>query len=91
MLPSRVEFWQESPDGLRDRIRYRPAGRQRLDHRAAVAVTSGIAGSAPSARRGSHQVGEFGDGRYGQVPRLGGNAGPGDPGPWFQGPGDERR
>jgi pyridoxamine 5'-phosphate oxidase len=24
--PSRVEFWQESPDGLHDRIRYRPAG-----------------------------------------------------------------
>jgi len=24
MLPSRVEFWQESPDGLHDRIRYRP-------------------------------------------------------------------
>ena len=23
MLPSRVEFWQESPDGLHDRIRYR--------------------------------------------------------------------
>ena len=26
VLPSRVEFWQESPDGLHDRIRYRPAG-----------------------------------------------------------------
>ena len=39
VLPSRVEFWQESPDGLHDRIRYRP-GRQRLDHRAAVAVTT---------------------------------------------------
>jgi pyridoxamine 5'-phosphate oxidase len=26
MLPSRVEFWQESPDGLHDRIRYRRAG-----------------------------------------------------------------
>jgi pyridoxamine 5'-phosphate oxidase len=24
--PSRVEFWQESPDGLHDRIRYRQAG-----------------------------------------------------------------
>jgi pyridoxamine 5'-phosphate oxidase len=24
--PSRVEFWQESPDGLHDRIRYRRAG-----------------------------------------------------------------
>jgi pyridoxamine 5'-phosphate oxidase len=23
VLPSRVEFWQESPDGLHDRIRYR--------------------------------------------------------------------
>jgi Pyridoxine 5'-phosphate oxidase C-terminal dimerisation region len=22
VLPSRVEFWQESPDGLHDRIRY---------------------------------------------------------------------
>jgi len=26
VLPSRVEFWQESPDGLHDRIRYRPHG-----------------------------------------------------------------
>ena len=26
MLPSRVEFWQESPDGLHDRIRYRREG-----------------------------------------------------------------
>ncbi|HVT69436.1 MAG TPA: pyridoxamine 5'-phosphate oxidase [Trebonia sp.] len=26
VLPSRVEFWQESPDGLNDRIRYRPEG-----------------------------------------------------------------
>ena len=26
VLPSRVEFWQESPDGLHDRIRYRTAG-----------------------------------------------------------------
>ncbi|MGA9834579.1 MAG: pyridoxamine 5'-phosphate oxidase [Trebonia sp.] len=25
VLPSRVEFWQESPDGLHDRIRYRRA------------------------------------------------------------------
>ena len=25
VLPSRVEFWQESPDGLHDRIRYRQA------------------------------------------------------------------
>jgi pyridoxamine 5'-phosphate oxidase len=25
VLPSRVEFWQESADGLHDRIRYRPA------------------------------------------------------------------
>jgi pyridoxamine 5'-phosphate oxidase len=25
VLPARVEFWQESPDGLHDRIRYRPA------------------------------------------------------------------
>jgi pyridoxamine 5'-phosphate oxidase len=23
VLPTRVEFWQESPDGLHDRIRYR--------------------------------------------------------------------
>jgi len=23
VLPSSVEFWQESPDGLHDRIRYR--------------------------------------------------------------------
>jgi pyridoxamine 5'-phosphate oxidase len=26
LLPSRVEFWQESPDGLHDRIRYRLQG-----------------------------------------------------------------
>jgi pyridoxamine 5'-phosphate oxidase len=26
VLPSRVEFWQEAPDGLHDRIRYRPQG-----------------------------------------------------------------
>jgi pyridoxamine 5'-phosphate oxidase len=26
LLPDRVEFWQESPDGLHDRIRYRRAG-----------------------------------------------------------------
>jgi pyridoxamine 5'-phosphate oxidase len=26
MLPSRLEFWQESPDGLHDRIRYRREG-----------------------------------------------------------------
>jgi pyridoxamine 5'-phosphate oxidase len=26
LLPSRVEFWQESPDGLHDRIRYRATG-----------------------------------------------------------------
>ena len=26
VLPSRVEFWQESPDGLHGRIRYRPGG-----------------------------------------------------------------
>jgi pyridoxamine 5'-phosphate oxidase len=26
VLPDRVEFWQESPDGLHDRIRYRRAG-----------------------------------------------------------------
>ena len=26
VLPSRVEFWQESPDGLHDRIRYRLQG-----------------------------------------------------------------
>jgi pyridoxamine 5'-phosphate oxidase len=26
VLPSRVEFWQESPDGLHDRIRYRRDG-----------------------------------------------------------------
>ena len=26
VLPSRVEFWQESPDGLHDRIRYLPQG-----------------------------------------------------------------
>jgi len=26
LLPSRVEFWQESPDGLHDRIRYREEG-----------------------------------------------------------------
>jgi pyridoxamine 5'-phosphate oxidase len=26
VLPGRVEFWQESPDGLHDRIRYRRAG-----------------------------------------------------------------
>ena len=26
ILPSRVEFWQESPDGLHDRIRYRQHG-----------------------------------------------------------------
>ncbi len=25
LVPSRVEFWQESPDGLHDRIRYRRA------------------------------------------------------------------
>jgi pyridoxamine 5'-phosphate oxidase len=26
VLPSLVEFWQESPDGLHDRIRYRQDG-----------------------------------------------------------------
>jgi pyridoxamine 5'-phosphate oxidase len=26
VLPSRVEFWQESPDGLHDRIRYHREG-----------------------------------------------------------------
>src|SRR4029077_7406692 len=26
VLPSRVEFWQESPDGLHDRLRHRPGG-----------------------------------------------------------------
>ena len=26
VVPSRVEFWQESPDGLHDRIRYRREG-----------------------------------------------------------------
>jgi pyridoxamine 5'-phosphate oxidase len=26
LVPSRVEFWQESPDGLHDRIRYRSRG-----------------------------------------------------------------
>jgi len=26
VLPTRVEFWQESPDGLHDRIRYRRQG-----------------------------------------------------------------
>jgi len=26
VLPSRVEFWQESPDGLHDRVRYRAGG-----------------------------------------------------------------
>jgi len=26
LLPSQVEFWQEAPDGLHDRIRYRQAG-----------------------------------------------------------------
>lgn len=26
VLPARVEFWQESPDGLHDRIRYRHGG-----------------------------------------------------------------
>ncbi len=26
LVPSRVEFWQESPDGLHDRIRYRSSG-----------------------------------------------------------------
>jgi hypothetical protein len=26
VLPSRVEFWQESPDGIHDRIRYRQGG-----------------------------------------------------------------
>jgi pyridoxamine 5'-phosphate oxidase len=26
VLPSRVEFWQEAPDGLHDRIRYRREG-----------------------------------------------------------------
>jgi pyridoxamine 5'-phosphate oxidase len=26
VLPARVEFWQESPDGLHDRIRYRQGG-----------------------------------------------------------------
>jgi len=26
LLPARVEFWQESPDGLHDRIRYRRSG-----------------------------------------------------------------
>jgi pyridoxamine 5'-phosphate oxidase len=26
VLPDRVEFWQEAPDGLHDRIRYRRAG-----------------------------------------------------------------
>ena len=26
VVPERVEFWQESPDGLHDRIRYRRAG-----------------------------------------------------------------
>jgi pyridoxamine 5'-phosphate oxidase len=26
VLPARVEFWQESPDGLHDRIRYRREG-----------------------------------------------------------------
>ncbi len=26
VLPTRVEFWQESPDGLHDRIRYRREG-----------------------------------------------------------------
>jgi pyridoxamine 5'-phosphate oxidase len=25
VLPARVEFWQEAPDGLHDRIRYRQA------------------------------------------------------------------
>jgi len=30
MLPSRVEFWQESPDGLHDRIRYRRGGDSRI-------------------------------------------------------------
>jgi pyridoxamine 5'-phosphate oxidase len=27
VLPDRVEFWQESPDGLHDRIRYRRASK----------------------------------------------------------------
>jgi len=26
VIPDRVEFWQESPDGLHDRIRYRRSG-----------------------------------------------------------------
>jgi pyridoxamine 5'-phosphate oxidase len=33
LLPDRVEFWQESPDGLHDRIRYRRAGHDWITER----------------------------------------------------------
>jgi pyridoxamine 5'-phosphate oxidase len=33
VLPERVEFWQESPDGLHDRIRYRRAGHDWITER----------------------------------------------------------
>jgi pyridoxamine 5'-phosphate oxidase len=33
LLPSSVEFWQESPDGLHDRIRYRQHGRDWITER----------------------------------------------------------
>ena len=56
VLPSRVEFWQESPDGLHDRIRYRRAGSgwiiERLSPKRSTA--SATRRSSPSSRPARH-------------------------------------
>jgi pyridoxamine 5'-phosphate oxidase len=61
VLPSRVEFWQESPDGLHDRIRYRRAGSSWIIERLSPyrSTASATRRSSPSSRPARHLLSQY--------------------------------